>query len=239
MGFNADEVKASEARKKIIDRTIKLENEPIRQMQIPEGFGFGGWVYVLSNAAMPGIYKIGMTTATPEIRAREVSQGTGVPLPYTVELAYFSESPRQDEACIHEYLDTCRLNSNREFFKCDIEEIIDACEGQGLHERSTSVERIADKCDVITFDQRTKLNLTELFEDIGIKTFGSESAIAEGLIRMAARTVKRQSMDGLSLLIYDGKVTRVVQEITQQYEAYLAANPEYEPRPLSIYKTPF
>jgi len=239
MTVKSDEVKVSEIRQNIIDRVIKLEEEPIRQMKIPEGFTLGGWVYVLSNPAMPGIYKIGMTTTTPEIRAREVSQGTGVPLPYVVELAYFSESPRNDEAEIHECLDVRRLASNREFFKCDLEEIIDACLGQGLHERNASVEQIADRCDVITFDHRSKLNLTELFEDVGIDTFGNELAIAEGLIRMAARNVKRQAMDGLSILIHDGKVSRVVQEITQQYESYLAANPDAEPRPPSIYKTPF
>lgn len=239
MTFKTDEVKVSEIRQRLIDEVIKLEDEPVRQMQIPDGFNLGGWVYVLSNEAMPGIYKIGMTTSTPEIRAREVSQGTGVPLPYVVEKAYFSSSPRYDESCIHEYLDVCRLTSNREFFKCDLSEIIEACEGQGLHERGDAVERIADRCDVMTFDIKNSLNLSELFEDIGIDTFGNHFAIAEGLIRMAARVVKRQSMDGLSLLIYDGKVTRVVQEITQNYEAYMASHPEYEPRPLSIYKTPF
>ncbi|MFT2798821.1 GIY-YIG nuclease family protein [Serratia sp. N21D137] len=239
MTIKADEVKVNEMRQKIIDEVIRIEEEPVREMKIPEGFSLGGWVYVLSNEAMPGIYKIGMTTSTPEIRAREVSQGTGVPLPYVVELAYFSESPRNDEASIHEYLGDCRINSSREFFKCDLDEIVEACEGCGLHERDAAVERIADRCDVITFDHRNTLNLTKLFEEIGIDTFGNEYAIAEGLIRMAARTVKRQAMDGLSLLIHDGKVTRIVQEITQQYEAYCAAHPDYEPRKLSIYKTPF
>ena len=239
MSFKAEEVKANEIRKRIVDKVIMVEEDPIREMEIPDNFTLGGWVYVLSNPAMPGIYKIGMTTSTPEIRAREVSQGTGVPLPYEVELAYFSSSPRKDESEIHEYLDTCRLASNREFFKCELEEVIEAFEGQGLHERCDPVQRIADKCDVITFDQISTLNLNELFEDIGINTFGNELSIAEGLIRMAARTVKRQAMDGLSLLIHDGKVSRVVQEITQQYESYLAANPDAEPRPPSIYKTPF
>ena len=37
-----------------------------------------GHVYILVNAAMPGMLKIGMTTRTPEERAREISQGTGV-----------------------------------------------------------------------------------------------------------------------------------------------------------------
>lgn len=44
-----------------------------------------GYVYILSNAAMPGLLKIGKTTRTPDERARELARGTGVPGPYTVE----------------------------------------------------------------------------------------------------------------------------------------------------------
>lgn len=34
----------------------------INEMSIPDGFRMNGWVYILSNDYMPGIYKIGMTT---------------------------------------------------------------------------------------------------------------------------------------------------------------------------------
>lgn len=43
-----------------------------------------GHVYILINANMPGLLKIGMTERTPEERARELSAGTGVSSPFIV-----------------------------------------------------------------------------------------------------------------------------------------------------------
>ncbi len=226
MTFTADKVKAQELREKRIDGVLKIDPEDIITMRIPEDFALNGWVYVLSNEAMPGIYKIGMTTSSPEVRAREVSQGTGVPMPYVVEHAFHSYQPRQDEADIHELLGEYRLNPNREFFKCDLGTILDAIGEQGLVNRDTSVESLADNCEVITFQRLGKLNLCELFEDIGISTFGDHFAIAEGLIRMACRMVKRQSGEGYSVLLSEGKAQRIKQEMTQQYESYFASNSE-------------
>lgn len=229
MTFTTDKVKAQELREQRIDRVLKIDPEEIITMQIPEGFSLNGWVYVLSNEAMPGIFKIGMTTSAPEVRAREVSQGTGVPMPYVVEHAFHSYQPRQDEAEIHELLGEYRLNPNREFFKCEMDTILDAIGEQGLVNRDMSVESLADNCEVITFQRKGKLNLIELFEDIGISTFGDHFAIAEGLIRMACRMVKRQSNEGFSVLLSEGKAQRIKQEMTQQYESYFASNAENKP----------
>lgn len=230
-------VKVEDVRQQIVDRVIKMELEEIVSMQIPEGFSLNGWVYVLSNEAMPGIYKIGMTTTSPEVRAREVSQGTGVPMPYVVEHAFHSQSPKEDESSIHDILSEYRLNPNREFFKCSMEIILDAFMGEGLFDRDISVESLADSCNVITFQKKGRLNLYELFEDIGISTFGDNYAIAEGLIRMACRHIKRQSIEGYSVLLSEGKAQRIKQEITQQYEAYLASHPEKTPK-AEIYHSP-
>ncbi|WP_444878450.1 GIY-YIG nuclease family protein [Citrobacter koseri] len=229
MTFVANKVKAQELREKLIDGVLKIDPEEILTMQIPEGFALNGWVYVLSNEAMPGIFKIGMTTTSPEVRAREVSQGTGVPMPYVVEHAFHSYQPRQDEAEIHELLGEYRLNPNREFFRCEMDIILDAIAGQGLINRDTRVESLADNCEVITFQKKARLNLSELFEDIGISTFGDQFAIAEGLIRMACRMVKRQTSEGYSVLLSEGMAQRVKQEITQQYEHYLSVNSEKNP----------
>ena len=40
----------------------------------------------MSNPAMPGLLKVGFTTDTPDVRARELYT-TGVPLPFKVEFA--------------------------------------------------------------------------------------------------------------------------------------------------------
>ena len=49
-----------------------------------------GWVYVLTNEAMPGIVKVGHTMNDPVIRAETLSGDTGVPLPFDVAYKAFS-----------------------------------------------------------------------------------------------------------------------------------------------------
>jgi hypothetical protein len=45
-----------------------------------------GWIYIMSNPAMPGIFKIGRSAKEPiSGRAAELSEATGVPLPFNVE----------------------------------------------------------------------------------------------------------------------------------------------------------
>ena len=46
------------------------------------------YVYILSNPTIPNILKIGFTGKHPEIRAKEISRSTGVPLPYKVVWAF-------------------------------------------------------------------------------------------------------------------------------------------------------
>ena len=80
------------------------------------------WVYVLSNPVQPGIFKIGYTNNTPEERARQLSNATGVALPYEVEFAYSCWNGNDLEKDVHERLDEYRLSNQREFFQVDLEE---------------------------------------------------------------------------------------------------------------------
>ncbi|CNG13537.1 T5orf172 domain [Mycobacterium tuberculosis] len=76
-----------------------------------------GFVYVLSNEAMPGIVKVGMTTKLAEDRAKKL-QETGVPLPFEVEFRSATSYPRAVESSAHVALAPFRVAPNREFFKC-------------------------------------------------------------------------------------------------------------------------
>jgi hypothetical protein len=71
-----------------------------------------GHVYILLNASIPGLLKIGMTARAPEERARELSQGTGVPAPFSV--AYSEEVPdcQAAEALIHARLAPFRVQGS-------------------------------------------------------------------------------------------------------------------------------
>ena len=69
-----------------------------------------GYVYIMTNASMPGLLKIGCTTRSPEIRRRELSRSSGIPKDFEIEYEIFSPH---------------RVNCKREFFKYNIDKAID------------------------------------------------------------------------------------------------------------------
>ena len=85
-----------------------------------------GWVYILSNPAMPGLLKIGYTDRDPFARAKEISQVTGVPFDFVVEYQIYVSDPYVAEQKIHKNLLSVRVNYNREFFSCSYQEAFEA-----------------------------------------------------------------------------------------------------------------
>lgn len=80
------------------------------------------WVYVLSNPTSPGILKIGYTSLTPDERAKQISNATGVALPYKVEWAFKCFDGEQLEGEVHNKLSEYRINNQREFFQIELDE---------------------------------------------------------------------------------------------------------------------
>jgi len=78
-----------------------------------------GWVYVLANASMPGVYKVGSTGGSPQDRARELHT-TGVAAPFVVKWATHCEFARRVEIQTHRLLAGARVSADREFFKSDL-----------------------------------------------------------------------------------------------------------------------
>ena len=80
------------------------------------------WVYILTNPSMPNLVKIGHTKKEPDIRAKQVSRGTGVPTNFRVEFAFRCFNAESLEREIHKYLKPYRVNNNKEFFQIAIKE---------------------------------------------------------------------------------------------------------------------
>ena len=85
-----------------------------------------GIVYVLSNRAMPGMVKIGMTARKElDTRLKELYT-TGVPIPFDVEYACEVKSCDclKIEKALHKAFEPNRINVNREFFQIKKEQVI-------------------------------------------------------------------------------------------------------------------
>lgn len=85
-----------------------------------------GFVYVMSNPAMPEMVKVGLTTLLPEERAAKLSDHTGVPLPF--EVAFRARTMRWQavEKLVHQRLGPYRVSSRREFFAVPVGVAVDS-----------------------------------------------------------------------------------------------------------------
>jgi len=93
----------------ITGTNTKLENIPDSPNK--------GYIYVMRSASDKGdIYKIGLTQRLPEVRASEVSRGTGVPTSYLVVQDWEVADCVLAEKIIHQELKDYRINEKREFF---------------------------------------------------------------------------------------------------------------------------
>jgi len=86
-----------------------------------EGEG-NSWVYVLTNPTMPGLCKIGYTKKPPEERVKEISRGTGIPVPFEIAWTFKCFDGDILEREVHKYLENYRENADREFFRIPLEE---------------------------------------------------------------------------------------------------------------------
>lgn len=88
----------------------------------------GGFVYVASNDAMPGLCKIGMTTTHPELRVAALSAATGVPVPFSLLFYAEVQAAQMYERHVHRLLDRVRVSQSREFFRVSVDEVRDLFE---------------------------------------------------------------------------------------------------------------
>jgi hypothetical protein len=84
-----------------------------------------GVVYILINACMPGLVKIGHSTRSAVERAKELSDETGVPTPFMVAWHEEVNDCEEIERRVHARLERFRFNRKREFFSIPLKEAIE------------------------------------------------------------------------------------------------------------------
>ena len=80
-----------------------------------------GWVYVISNKAMPNLLKVGYSRKDPQLRAKELDH-TGSPHPYIVEYDVLVIDPYIVEQRVHTELGF--RAEGKEWFRCSVPEAI-------------------------------------------------------------------------------------------------------------------
>ncbi len=90
-----------------------------------------GIVYAATNPLMPGLVKIGGTSrANVQVRLDEL-YSTGVPAPFTCEIARRVDRYLEVESALHTVFEPSRVPSGREFFKVTLNQVAAALELAG------------------------------------------------------------------------------------------------------------
>jgi len=122
-----------------------------------------GWVYVISNEAMPGLVKVGYSTKDPELRAAELGH-TGSPHPYTVEYEMLIEEPYNTEKEVHKRL--AQKREGKEWFRCSAEEAVAAIKivsgDRAIGETYKRVER--SKANALQLRKKEEREIREVLE---------------------------------------------------------------------------
>jgi hypothetical protein len=93
----------------------------VQELRIKKHETTNGYIYILTNKAFPNYIKIGSTMKDPRIRAHELT-GTGVPFPYEVKFKIMTKNCEILEKKVHTILEKKRVDLEREFFECSVEE---------------------------------------------------------------------------------------------------------------------
>lgn len=201
------------------------EFQVLNSMKVPDDFKSNGFVYVLSNECMPGIYKIGMTKNSPEMRAKEISAATGVPQPFKVMAAFHSNNPAYDEKLIHKAWANERISDSREFFKISDKNLADSFEEMRVlvgPERNGEVAEYAAYDAFISFSSEPELNLNEELIEQGLGgVVGNIPAVNNFLLRAGIDYAKHLITKYNSSIVIntDGSVAMVKSINAQLYES--------------------
>lgn len=155
-----------------------------------------GIVYVLTNAAMPGLVKIGMTEASDaNVRVGQLYT-TGVPLPFEVKYACQVENPGEVEGALHVAFGPHRINPKREFFRMDSEQAIAILRLLNKPDATADVAKQSPEVDDVSLQAAATVKARRPnldFEEMGIaagSTLESVSKSGVSVVVCAAKKVK-------------------------------------------------
>ena len=161
-----------------------------------------GYVYIMSNESMPGLYKIGCTSKDPAQRADDLYT-TGVPTPFIIEYCIYIENYENVEKLIHRSL--LQYNYNKEFFKHDLVKCI-LCMKKIAIEQSSYKERyrtnnLKEKVDAVKDKYFREIREQEYREKLKIEKEKAEKLQKEKELKEKSDRESSNAMLGCAILL--------------------------------------
>ncbi|WP_175607498.1 GIY-YIG nuclease family protein, partial [Deinococcus marmoris] len=141
-----------------------------------------GYIYILSNEAMPNLLKIGWTYSSPELRSNALSRFTGVPSPFKLVHYIAVANPREIERIIHSEIISYRWNDKREFFHIPVDQavrILDKYQNSENKDKYTKINELLMRYKELSNDTRYLKDIEEPLKYLrmAISLGSSEAAI--------------------------------------------------------------
>ena len=103
-----------------------------------------GWIYLISNPAMPGLVKVGFSMKDPFMRAQDLG-GTGIPHSFRVEYDALVDEPRSLEKKVHAALKN--RHEAKEWFRCSVADAL-----RVIRKESEGVSVYAERGGLLKFE---------------------------------------------------------------------------------------
>lgn len=148
-----------------------------------------GHVYVLLNPAFKKLLKIGMTVRTPEERAIELSQSTGVPNNFVVAYSVEVSDCITGEKLIHSRLSDCRYS--KEFFEVDLKKVIDLLINLEKELPVVDEEVIEEDTETINIETENYVDEKEPNDKVSLDSYYSKIYFRNGLMLFKKKNYER------------------------------------------------
>jgi len=156
-----------------------------------------GIVYILSNRAMPGCYKIGLTRMKVHKRIESL-RSTSMPFDFDCVEVFPSSHVLQAEKHVHKSLKTNRVSKNREFFSFGSDELAASAVSRCLDSFKPKPYTVAEKKKArISYDSSTA---SQQAKSVGLKNLKQVTEIT-GAHRNTLRQWHRDKPDLFNIVL--------------------------------------
>ncbi len=185
----------------------------------------GDTVYIVTNEAMPGLVKIGITSKPIEERLKELASVTGVPLPFSCYYAAEVEDAGNLEDVLHKAYADNRVNPNREFFSISPEAARTILKQFEISDRTVS-EQFENDAEKAAFEKISKVRSFFDFTEIGIKPGEEIEFVRDSNIKATVYDDSTINFNGIitSLSAAAGEILNKDKETKSRYNGVLYWN---------------
>jgi hypothetical protein len=192
-----------------------------------------GFIYILENEAMKGLYKIGSSGRENLDKRIKDLNSTNMPFPFKCVFSCEVENYKEVEKSIHMAFNKFRVNPKREFFEIEPEQIIPLLKQLRIKDTTKSINEKIDKTIDIADKQAgkkyAKRRPSFKFKEMGINIGETISFVRD--------ESKKATVIGGNLVEYGGKEYSLT-ELTSKLLGYIQAplsHWKYKNKPLLEY----